>query len=150
MWLFQQSESVAARRDLPVFMVDATDRVTAETGLTLTVEILKAGTTTFSAFSGDYDEAEHGLYQVHLAAGDLDTIGAAMLRITASGAATQFVPIQVVRMLDEVHLAKAALVNRREHTVDTGVDVIKDDDGSATLRTMTPSEADGVVTVAPS
>ena len=50
----------------------------------------------------------------------------------------------------EVHLAKAALVNKRQHAVDTGVDVIKDDDGSTTIKTLTPSEAGGVVTVTPS
>jgi len=49
----------------------------------------------------------------------------------------------------ELHLAKAALVNKRQHTIATGVDVIKDNDGSTTLRTLTPSEAAGVVTVTP-
>ena len=50
----------------------------------------------------------------------------------------------------EFHLTKASLVNKREHTIDTGVDVIKDDDGTTTLRTLTPSENNGVVTVSPS
>ncbi|UCD28530.1 MAG: hypothetical protein JSV03_15850 [Planctomycetota bacterium] len=50
----------------------------------------------------------------------------------------------------EMHMVKAALANKREHTIDTGVDVIKDDDGSTTLRTLTPSETNGVVTVTPS
>lgn len=50
----------------------------------------------------------------------------------------------------ELHLAKTALVNKRLHTVATGVDVIKDNDGSTTLRTLTPSEAGGVITVTPS
>lgn len=51
---------------------------------------------------------------------------------------------------DELHLVKAALLNKREHTVDTGVNVIKDDDGVTTLRTLTPDESDGVVTITPS
>ena len=46
--------------------------------------------------------------------------------------------------------AKAARDNQREHTVATGVDVIKDDDDSTTSRTLTPSETDGVITVTPS
>lgn len=51
----------------------------------------------------------------------------------------------------EVHLSKAALANKRLHTISTGVDVIKDDDGSTTLRTMTPSfDGDDTVTVTPS
>jgi hypothetical protein len=51
----------------------------------------------------------------------------------------------------EVHLSKAALANKRLHTISTGVDVIKDDDGNTTLRTMTPSyDGDDTVTVTPS
>jgi len=52
--------------------------------------------------------------------------------------------------LDELHLAKSALVNMRRHTVATGVDVILDDDGQTELVTLTPSEQDGVITVTPS
>ncbi len=51
---------------------------------------------------------------------------------------------------DELHLVKAALVNKREHTIETGVNVIKDDDGVTTLRTLTPDESDGVVRITPS
>ena len=50
----------------------------------------------------------------------------------------------------ELHLAKSALANKRQHTIATGVDVIKDNDGTTTLRTLTPSETAGVVTVTPS
>jgi len=50
----------------------------------------------------------------------------------------------------ELHLAKAALVNKRQHTIATGVDLIKDNDGTTTLRTLTPSETAGVITVTPS
>lgn len=50
----------------------------------------------------------------------------------------------------ELHLAKAALTNKRLHTIATGVDVIKDNDGNTTLRTLTPSETGGVITVTPS
>jgi hypothetical protein len=54
-------------------------------------------------------------------------------------------------IFEEVHLSKAALVNKRLHTISTGVDVIKDDDGDTTLRTMTPSfDGDDTVTVTPS
>lgn len=49
----------------------------------------------------------------------------------------------------ELHLCKAALVNKRQHTIDTGVDRIYDDDGTTVLRTMTPSETDGIVAIDP-
>lgn len=147
---FQQSESVAARRDFFVQMILDTDGLTAATGKSLTVEIVKAGGSSYGAIAGSSAEVGDGTYKVSLATGDLDTVGEAMIQITATGCLAQFVPIQVVKFLDEVHYAKAALVNKRTHTIDTGVDVIKDDDGTTTLRTMTPTESGGVVTVTPS
>ncbi|GJM25993.1 MAG: hypothetical protein DHS20C16_24080 [Phycisphaerae bacterium] len=52
---------------------------------------------------------------------------------------------------DEIHLCKAALVNKRVHTVSTGVDEIKDDDGTTTLVTMTPQDGgDDVIEIVPS
>ena len=147
---FQQSESIAARRDLFVQMVSEDDGVTPETELSLTVEIVKAGGSSYAGIAGGSSEIGSGTYKISLAAGDLDTVGRAMVKITATGALDQFVPIEVVKFLDEIHKAKAALVNKRTHTIDTGVDVIKDDDGETTLRTLTPTESGGVVTVTPS
>ncbi|HSW46494.1 MAG TPA: hypothetical protein VLM89_13080 [Phycisphaerae bacterium] len=150
MMLFQVNESAAARRDVFLQMVDGIDLVTPKTGLTLTVQMVKAGGGGYSGIAGTWSEIGNGTYRVSLAAADLDTRGSAMLRVTAAGAVPQYVPIQVVRFLDEVHLAKAALVNARSHTIDTGVDVIRDDDGTTVLRTLRPSESNGVVTVTPS
>jgi hypothetical protein len=147
MLLFQQSESVAGRRDIFVQMVDSVDNVTPKTGLTLTVQMVKAGGSVYANIAGSSAEVANGTYKISLASGDLNTLGHAMLKITATNAANQYVPIQVVRFLDEVHLTKAALANARTHTVDTGVDQIKDDDGSTVLRTLTPSESGGVITV---
>lgn len=51
----------------------------------------------------------------------------------------------------DVHLARAMLANKRIHTISTGVDVVKDDDGTTTLRTMTPSDGgDDTIVVNPS
>ncbi len=147
MLVLQKDEAVAARRDIFVQMVDSVDLVTPKTGLTLTLQIVKAGGGAYANIAGSSAEVSNGTYKISLSAGDLNTLGQAMLKITASGAANQYVPIQIVRFLDEVHLAKAALANTRLHTIDTGVDLIKDDDGSTTVRTMTPSESGGVVTV---
>lgn len=149
MRFFQHNDATAARRDLFIQMVDETDYVTPETGLTLTCAIVKAGGSSYAAIAGTSAEIGNGTYVVHLAASDLDTEGEAMVKVTATGAAPQYVPIQVVRMLDEVHLAKAALANLRTHEVATGVNVIHDDDGETPLRTLTPSEEDGTVTLTP-
>ncbi|MCB9849127.1 MAG: hypothetical protein H6817_00310 [Phycisphaerales bacterium] len=57
----------------------------------------------------------------------------------------------VADMAGDVHLCKAALVNKRVHTVSTGVDVIKDDDGTTTLVTLTPTDGgDDLIEVVPS
>lgn len=150
MRLFQKNESSAAKRDVFVQMVDEDDLITPKTGLTLTVQMVKAGGSSYASIAGSSSEIGNGTYRISLAAGDLDTEGEGMLRISATGAVGQYVPIQVARFPDEVHLAKAALANARSHVIDTGVDEIKDDDGQTTLRTMTPSESNGVVTVTPS
>ena len=150
MRLFQKNESDSNRRDLFVQMVDASDYATPKTGLTLTTQIVKAGESSYSNISGSSSEIGNGTYKISLATGDLDTEGEAMLKVTATGAVTQYVAFQVVQLLNEVHLTKAALANKRMHTIETGVDVIKDDDGTTTLRTLTPSEENGVITVIPS
>lgn len=145
MVLFQQNEAVAGRRDLFVLMVDATDRVTPKTGLSLTVQVVKSGGSAYAASGATVTEIGAGTYRVRLASSDLDTLGMAMLKVSASGAVVEYVPVQVVRFLDEVHMAKAALANVRTHEVETGIDKIKDDDGITVLRTLTPTEDDGVI-----
>jgi hypothetical protein len=149
MRLFQWNETLANRRDLFVQMVNEADYAAPMAGLSLTVEIVKAGSSAYAPITGSVAEVGEGTYRVSLAAADLDTQGEAMLKASAAGAVTQFVPLQVVRFPDEVHLAKAALVNLRTHTIDTGVNVIKDDDEVTTLTTLTPSEANGVITITP-
>lgn len=147
MILVQHNESIAARRDLFVQMVEAADYVTPKLGGVLFLHIVKAGGLEYIASEASAVEVSAGTYRVRLAPTDVDTLGSAMLRVTAAGAADQYIPLQVVRFPDEIHLAKAALVNARSHVVQTGVDQIKDDDGVAVLRTLTPSEVDGTVTV---
>jgi hypothetical protein len=116
--------------------------------LSLAVQIVKPGGAAYVSAGATAHEVGAGTYRLRLAGSDLDTLGPAMLRITASGAADQHVPIQVVRMLDEVHLVKAALLNARSHVVGTGVNQIKDDDGATVLRTLSPSESNGIISVA--
>jgi hypothetical protein len=150
MILLQHNESVAGRRDIFLQMVDAADHITPKTGLTLSLQMVKAGTTQYQPCAGTVSEIGAGTYRLRLDTADLNTLGAAMLEVTAPGADNRYIPIQVVRFLDEVHLAKAALTNSRSHVVETGVDQIKDDDGITVLRTLTPSEVDGTITVSAS
>lgn len=52
----------------------------------------------------------------------------------------ELVDATVGEVQTETHLCKAALVNRRRHTVSTGVDEILDDDGQTVLVTLTPTD----------
>ena len=63
----------------------------------------------------------------------------------------QLAAATVADLHDELHLCKAALVNKRVHTISTGQDAIKDDDGETTLVMMTPEDSgDDVIVVTPS
>jgi len=101
MLIFKQSESVAGRRDVFMPMIDSDDHVSYKTGLTLTVRICKAGATSFSTIAGTsgectFDAAGMGVYVVHLAAADLDTLGQCILWVTSAGADAQSIPVEVV------------------------------------------------------
>lgn len=84
--------------------------------------------------------------------------GVSTVTIVAKAGGALFAPVRVQlggaissTLSDEVHLCKAALVNRRVHVVSTGVDQIKDDDGVTTLVTMTPEDGgDDMIEVVPS
>lgn len=145
--MFQHNESVASRRDVFVRMFDGVDGVTPKTGLSPVVEMVKSGGDEYAACGATVLEIGAGTYRIRMSVVDLDTLGAAMLKVSAAGATVEYVPIQVVRFMDEVHLAKAALANARSHDVASGVDQIKDDDGETVLRTFTPTESDGVISL---
>ena len=70
MRLFQKNESVANKRDIFVQMVDDDDLVTPKTGLTLTVQIAKAGGSAYANIAGSSSEIGSGTYKVSLAVGD--------------------------------------------------------------------------------
>ena len=81
---------------------------------------------------------------------------AVVITLQAGGVLLSAIRVQLVDstaddVYSEVHLSKAMLANKRIHTISTGVDVIKDDDGATTLRTMTPTASgDDEITVTPS
>jgi len=145
MRVFQQSESVAARRDLFVQMVSDDDGLTPATGKQLTVELVKAGGSSYAAIAGSSAEIGDGTYKISLATGDLDTVGEVMLQITATGCLPQYVSIQVFKFLNEIHLLKAILLNSGTHNVADAVDQHMDDDGLTPIAERTAVEEISVV-----
>ncbi len=152
--------------DLLFFAHDANgDPVTGKADGDFTKRISKNGGA-FADVTVTVTEREAGWYHAQLSVSHTDTLGLLTLVFAASGV-KQVNNQLLVRAVtiddlvrakspaelldaDKVNLGAKALVNRREHTVATGVDRIFDDDGVTVLRTLTPSEEDGVVAVSPS
>ena len=135
-------------------LVDSASRPNYKSSATLAagdVKVIKDGGAPANIAALPTEIGTTGVYRFSLSASEMDA--ATITDVCVDAAGSEWDPLTIVlhtAIADELHLAKAALANKREHTVATGVDVIKDDDDSTTIRTLTPSEADGVITVTPS
>ncbi len=145
-------KNVAANFDAP--LIDSASRPNYKSSATLAagdVKVIKDGGAPANITALPTEIGTTGVYRFSLSTSEMDAATVTVVCVDAAG--SEWDPLTVVlhtAIAEELHLTKAALVNKREHTVATGVDVIKDDDGSTTIRTLTPSEADGVITVTPS
>lgn len=75
MFQIKLSESTAARRRIPVLLVDSTDGFTPKTGQTApTVTISKNGATAVSG-AGTFTEVANGVYYYEFTVGEADTLG---------------------------------------------------------------------------
>lgn len=116
MQLLQLSEATAALRRLFFQAVDATDGLTAETGLTGVGRISKNGAAS-AASSGSLAEIDStnmpGRYYIELTAAELDTIGVIEFRYKAAACAEVVARGQVVPFdpYDAVRLGMTALPN---------------------------------------
>jgi hypothetical protein len=88
----EKGETTAAKRRIPIKMVDATDGTTPETGLSsFTVKLSKNGAAG-DAGGGTVTEVDAtdlpGIYYYEASAGEVDTSGIMVLTVAASGAMT--------------------------------------------------------------
>ncbi len=145
-------KNVTTNFDAP--LIDSAVRPNYKSSATLAagdVKVIKDGGAPANISSLPTEIGGTGVYRFSLTASEMNATTIAVVCVDAAGSEWDPLTITLNTMIaDELHLAKAALTNMREHTVATGVDVIKDDDDSTTIRTLTPSEADGVITVTPS
>lgn len=95
MLLFKQSEATAAQRRVPIHLVDATDGITPETGVTGTPQISKNGGA-FANTTNALVEVGNGLYYVELTATELDALGFIAVRFKSAATAEAQVVGQVV------------------------------------------------------
>jgi hypothetical protein len=75
---------------VPVWLVDQTDGVTAETGVTTpTIQLSKNGATFASPNDGTWVEIGNGLYTVRLNQRDTATAGWLVVRVIKTGVSTE-------------------------------------------------------------
>lgn len=129
--LIQQSEATAARRRLPIYLVDATDGFTPETGVTSpTVEVSKNGAAQATG-TGSWTEIGDGMYYYECVVGEVDTLGFLNVRILGTGCREFQAVAQVVAFDPYAELALEAtsqLIKTETdkiQTIDNNVDAIK-------------------------
>jgi len=115
MLLLQKDEATAARRRIPIYLVDATDGVTPETSVTVSagdVKISKDGGGEAN-HGGTLNELAGGMYYYEATAGELDTLGFLSIRLVKSGVRTFIAVAQVVAvdLYDDVRAGLTALPN---------------------------------------
>lgn len=83
-----------ALSDIPFYMVDETDGVTPETGLSITAEVSKDGGA-FASAGGTATEISDGVYQFDATAADMNA-DVVVLKFTATGARAALVSISTL------------------------------------------------------
>lgn len=83
-----------ALSDIPFYMVDATDGVTPETGLTVTAEVSKDAAA-FGAAAGTVTEISDGVYQFDATAADMNA-DVLVFKFTATGARAALITISTI------------------------------------------------------
>ncbi len=135
-------------------LIDSAARPNHKSSATLAagdIKVIKDGGAAVNIGTLPTELGTTGVYRVALTASEMDATLTTVVCVDAAGSEWDPLTVSLYTVLaDEQHLAKAALVNLREHTIASGVDVIKDDDDTTTIRTLTPSESNGVITVTPS
>lgn len=114
MFQVKLSEATAARRRIPVLLVDITDGFTPEVGVvTPTINISKNGATVATG-AGTWAEIGNGQYYYEFTTGEVDTLGWIAVNIekaTVSRDYNAVVQIMAYDALDSVRLGLTALPN---------------------------------------
>lgn len=117
MQFFTQSEATAARRRVVLFLVDATDGITAETGEAGGQPQLSKAGAAWANTTATLTAIGNGAYYVELTAAELDTLGTGAVRYKSANTAEANVPIQVLAA--DLHNATSLGVSRLDAAVST-------------------------------
>lgn len=93
---FQVSEATAAQRRFPLYLVDATDGITPETGEAAGQPQISKNGAAFANTSATLTAIGNGSYYVELTAGELDTLGMVTIRFKSANTAEFSLTGQVV------------------------------------------------------
>lgn len=119
MFQIKQSEATAARRRIPVLLVDITDGFTPEVGVTTpTINISKNGATSASG-AGTWTEIGNGQYYYEFTSGEVDTLGWIAVNIekaTVSRDYNAICQIMAYDAYDVVRLGLTAIPNAAQGT----------------------------------
>jgi hypothetical protein len=96
MHLFELSEATAARRRFPVYLVDATDGLTPETGEAGGQPQIQKSGGAWANTSATLSAIGNGAYYVELTQAELDTLGDGQIRYKSANTAEFNMPFQVV------------------------------------------------------
>ena len=161
MYQIKLSEATAARRRIPVLLVDSTDGFTPKTGQTApTVTISKNGATAVTGV-GTFTEVGNGVYYYEFTAGEADTLGWIALNVQKATCRQYNAIIQVMAYdyaagtnLGLTNLASAttiadAVLNRKLDSTGDGTDTLNERTVRSALRAMRNKVvvASGVMTV---
>lgn len=125
MFQIKQSEATAARRRIPVLLVDLTDGYTPETGVvTPTINVSKNGAT-IAAGAGTWTEIGNGQYYYELTTGECDTLGWVSLNIEKATVSRDYNAVCQIMAYD--------------YAVGTNL-------GLSALPTASPNAANGIIT----
>lgn len=113
MLLIELSEATAARRRIPLHLVDATDGITPETGESGGQPQLSKAGAAFANTTATLTAVGNGLYYVELTASEVDTVGFGVVRYKSAATAECQVVFQVISFdpYDATRLGLAALPN---------------------------------------
>lgn len=114
MFYVKLSESTAARKRVPIYLVDSGDGFTPETGVTSpTIEVSKNGGAQASG-TGTFSEIGDGTYFYEFASGEIDTLGWVHVRVVKSGTSREYnaiVHVTAYDAYDGVRMGVTALPN---------------------------------------
>jgi hypothetical protein len=147
MFQIKQSEATAARRRIPVLLVDITDGFTPETGvLTPTINISKNGATVATG-AGTWTEIGNGQYYYEFTAGEVDTLGWIAVNIEKATVSRDYNSVVQVMAYDAFDIVRLGLTSLPNVASGSAGGIITSGTGTSQLNVSAGNVAGSVASV---